>query len=322
MSNKESVASEGRFNGEPVRRSISKKPVSKKSLAKKAVLKQASLPTDETDSQTISRVSSPGRPRSRVARRLDQEPCLPGMDGKVDPARSGARPFVGSTGAERSRKKNYDGASGDESSISGAKTSRLRALLFGTPREVLARISAGDPLGVRFFVAEYLHRSHQLIDADRLHLRGLAHCARRALQLRGSDGLDAFIKARVFDAGMELLREDREALRNGSASRGNLEQIARPLGLDPARVRSACARFNEADAVDRAAAFALLIRDEDIDELANREGVTVTEIAKRARRALEVALVALGTETEARLGSSRSGIRRKTVARESTRKDA
>ncbi len=284
VSEKKSSASErrpeGGFDGSPVRRTVLRKGASNK-----AALKKASL----TESERAAR-AAPRRKR-RDESLLDREPRLPGMEEEVNCVRGGVQPRTVPAGVEGRERT--------------AKTPRLRALLFGTPREVLARISAGDPLGVRPFVADYLFRSHRLIDADRLHLRALAHCARQALHLRASDGLPEFLKARVFDAGRELLREDREAIRNGRTEVGNLEQLARPLGLNPERVRTACSRFNEADEADRAAGFALLIRGEDIDELATREGVTVTEIARRARRALEVALAALGERGETGARSTR-----------------
>jgi len=179
------------------------------------------------------------------------------------------------------------------SAARSSTSSRDRALLFGTPREVLARISAGDPLDLRARVAAHLSEACLLIDADRLQVRALAHCARRALQLRASDSLDAFLRARVADAAEELMREDREALRNGRSSSGALDELALPLGLDPARAREACARFNDSDSTDREACFQLLVVGADIDELARAKQQTVTEVARRARRALESALTVL-----------------------------
>ena len=200
----------------------------------------------------------------------------------------------------------------------GPKVAGMRSLLFGSPREVLARISAGDPLEIRARVGIHLRDRHVLFDADRLHLRAIAHVARQALHLRASDGLEAFLRSRIGDAARELRREDRVELKNGGRrsvrsrpAKGretsktrttylrpvtHFDELARPLGLKPSRVRAACARFNEADSADRKACFELLVDGADIDALAIAEGTTVTEIARRARRALEVALGALDGE--------------------------
>ena len=221
--------------------------------------------------------------RHRAADALALEPSLPGMESERELA-------------TRDRTELATESKAASSASRGSTNSRDRTLLFGTPREVLARISAGDPLDIRARVAAHLSEAWLLIDADRLQVRALAHSARRALQLRASDSLDSFLRARVADAAEELMREDREALRNGRSSLGGLDELALPLGLDPARARVACTRFNEADAVDREACFQLLVAGADIDELARAKQQTVTEVARRARRALESALAVLDPE--------------------------
>ena len=238
---------------------------------------------------TQTRASRPSdgstRRRARRPSSATQEPCLPGLDPE---------------GAEE----------------------RPRALLFGSPREVLARISVGDPLGIRDRVAICLRRERVLLDADRVHLRSLAHCAHRALRLRASEGLAGFLDRCIADAAHELLEADlgpRTQAAHRSSDRGSdggraaapsgaFAALGAPLGLDPERVRAACAAFNGCAIEDRRACLEILVDGDSIDELAKRDGLSVSEVARRARRALDSVLGAgLGTNPKRRrsTGSTR-----------------
>jgi hypothetical protein len=191
-----------------------------------------------------------------------------------------------------------------------------RALLFGSPREVLARISSGDPLGLRERVAAALRRERLLLDADRLHLRALALCASRSSRLRASEGLSGFLDACVADAAAALVQDDRahagsipvDGSRSGPHERDAFAALGGPVGLDVDGVRRACAAFNACETVDRRACLELLIEGRSIDDLARRDGVSVSEVARRARRALDAALVRLGpARARARREPRRSG---------------
>ena len=265
-------------------------PIEKRSG--EGVVRRKVVPVSEPSRKQALRSSGRGRGKARlsVGQAGALDPSLPGMESERELA---ARERAVSTSAVKAGRNSAN--------------SRDRTLLFGTPREVLARISAGDPLNLRARVAAHLSEACLLIDADRLQVRALAHCARRALQLRASDSLEAFLRERVADAAEELMREDREALQSGRSSTGNLEELARPLGLDPARARVACARFNQADALDREACFQLLVVGADIDELARANQQSVTEIARRARRALETALAVLDPKGQRAIKATTNG---------------
>ena len=176
----------------------------------------------------------------------------------------------------------------------------------GTPREVLARIVQGDPLEVRGRVARELRERALLFDADRVHLRALARCARAAPAYRGRPALDAWVDARVSEALLELLREDDE--RRDEEPRGvepdaALVALAKPLGLDPERLARACRAFNRLPVEDRRAFFRLVLERRSLDELAcdsrsvtrratrgASDGASATSLARGARRALRVLL--------------------------------
>ena len=167
---------------------------------------------------------------------------------------------------------------------------RWRALLAGTPREVLSRIVPGDPLGLRSHVARRLTSDALLLDGDLVHLRSLARCARRAVRYTGRPELAAWLDEIVAEAIDEVLQEESEGDHAGSTSTvecGAFASLAPPLGLEPEAMRAACAAFNRMAIEERSAFFDLVIHKRTLDELASTSGEGATEIARRARRALE-----------------------------------
>lgn len=177
----------------------------------------------------------------------------------------------------------------------GAPTARWQALFAGgSPREILSRIVQGDPLSLREHVARRLRADAYLVDADRVHLRCLARCARRAVRYHGRPELAAWLETIVIESIEELHREDQESALGSSDAEathgGAFSALARPLGLDPRAMRSACVVFNRMSAPERRAFFDLVIRGRSLDELARESGESATEIARRARRALDALL--------------------------------
>jgi hypothetical protein len=80
-----------------------------------------------------------------------------------------------------------------------------RAVLGGlSPREVLARLLQGDPLELRQVVATSLAKRAYLFDADRVHLRALAHCARYAVRYRGTPPIETWLEEIVDQAMLDL----------------------------------------------------------------------------------------------------------------------
>ncbi len=155
-----------------------------------------------------------------------------------------------------------------------------RALLFaGTPREVLARIVDGDPLGLRPLVVAALRRGAWMMDADRVHLRALALCARQGATYRGRPALDDWLAARVDEAVDDLLDEERAA---GASPAGEaFAALARPLSLRADDLRAACARFHARPHEERRAFVRLVIERRPLEQ----SGADPLETARRARRA-------------------------------------
>ena len=179
-----------------------------------------------------------------------------------------------------------------------------------SPREILARIVPGDPLGVRAVVARRLKDRCLLLDPDRVHLRALALCARDAdaPQASGASrgrGSREWIGRLVDLAVDEVARSELRALRDGRFARevsresaGSVEpresgppswvhaDLARPLRLDPNDMRAACARFNQLSQDERATFLELFVEARSLDELAREQGRSASTVARRARRAL------------------------------------
>jgi hypothetical protein len=132
-----------------------------------------------------------------------------------------------------------------------------RWLAGGSPREILARIVPGDPLGVRVLVGRRLREEALLLDADRAHLRALAHCARYAARYEGRPAIESWLALQI-DAAIEEL--GREELPPASRERASaIEDLSKPLGLQPVAMHRACRAFNRQDPSERKAFFALLI---------------------------------------------------------------
>jgi len=206
-----------------------------------------------------------------------------------------------------------------------------RAWLAGaSPREILARIVQGDPLRLRARVARKLRDGAYLLDADRVHLRSLARCARAATRYRGRPELGSWLDGLVDAAVADLLREDDECVRRGEAPQetvhgettqeptdgratcrvspdrsgpdrpgparpdrdqgGALVELSLPLGLDPRSLAFACHAFNRLPNEDRRAFFELVVRGRALEVLARDERGGATVVARRARRALRTLL--------------------------------
>jgi hypothetical protein len=198
------------------------------------------------------------------------------------------------------------------------------SLLSGSPREVLARLVRDDPLQVRMRVASRLHADALLLDGDRVHLRALARIARGAGAYRGRPDFQDWIDGAVAEAVQELVREEHElartrppdgrgrddrvrergeTLRSGSSTNGSdaFVTLAGPLNLDARSMRSACAAFDVLPFADRSAFFDFVLEAGDLDALARDAGVSASEIARRARRALDAILAHVsggGTDVE------------------------
>lgn len=172
-----------------------------------------------------------------------------------------------------------------------AGASRWRPLFSGAgPREILARIVPDDPLGVRAIVARRMSAQALLIDADRAHVRSLALCARWAPRYDGQPELDVWLEQLVDQALAELAGDgvDELAEPEGEPASDAFETLARPLHLDAGVLRGACRAFNRLPLDERRVFFEFVLRNRSLDEVARECSRNATDVARLARRAIEV----------------------------------
>jgi len=251
----------------------------------------------------VSDSGSAGRSKARAARRKARGPgaeagLFEGEGGPSVPAVPEARPDESGPGSA-------DGCVAESlaeapappeiepETATGTDPVRWRRMLAGgTPREVLARITQGDPLGLAEVVGACIEEGAWLVDADRLHLRGLARVARFAARYHGRPPLEVWLRSVVEEALVDVMREDLEGEGDGEERPfgAAFVELSKPLGLDPECMRGACTAFNRLERPVRRAFQALVVQGRSLDELAPAWNEPATAIARRARRALDVIL--------------------------------
>ena len=144
-----------------------------------------------------------------------------------------------------------------------------------TPKQVLARIVEGDPLGVRGRCMERLRSRALLLSLDRLVLRSMARAARAAMAYRGHPQLASWLNARIDAAIRDLISEDRENERAGLLHNepGEPEDphyafVSEALGVDPALARRVCVVYNDLSELQRQAFWAVVMEKKTIHRYA------------------------------------------------------
>lgn len=188
-------------------------------------------------------------------------------------------------------------------------------LAIGTPAEVLARIVPEDSLGLRPRLGAHLARHALFLDAERLLLRCQALCALHAPAWRGEPHLEAWLEERVVEAVAGFLTEEGEPGKRDLG--GTFESFAAPLALDPGALAQACARFNRLPIECREAFVALVLERDGVvegadgaDRLARARGISLSELARRARNGVELFRVVVAATPapprQTRVGEGRS----------------
>jgi len=170
-------------------------------------------------------------------------------------------------------------------------------LLVGTAEEVLARLVAGDPLGLRARLALELARAALLVDVERALLRLQSLVALRASDWRGVGALEAFLADCLGEALQELVLEE-EAGTFGEP----LEFCCRPLGLDARALGEACRRFNRLPPEVREAFVAAVLEGAAPERAARARRLSLSEFARRARLGLELFRPPAAPEREGGVG--------------------
>lgn len=162
---------------------------------------------------------------------------------------------------------------------------RARELLWGgCPPEVLARIVPGDPLGLSALIGARLRERALLCDPERVLLIAQVQCALQASNWRGQAELSSWLLERIEEALGITLAEDPVS--------AELQLFAAPLALDPRTLAAACRSFNCLPFEQREAFFALVLDSTGPDRAARARGLSLSELARRARAALRLFLEA------------------------------
>lgn len=166
-----------------------------------------------------------------------------------------------------------------------------------TPEDVLERLMADDPLRLRALAGQRIRASARFVDADRVVLRGLARIA-HAATLDGPPRDRSWLVAEVDAAIDDVVAQERAASPGGEHDASPFEVLARPVGLDGRALRVACDDFNARPFVERIAFFSLFVEARSLDAAAVACSTTPTEVARRARRALDSMLDAVQEEVQ------------------------
>jgi hypothetical protein len=163
----------------------------------------------------------------------------------------------------------------------------------GKPRVVLARLMDGDPLEIGPRCQERLQTECWLVDLSRLVLRAYARIAYAAPRYRGRPPLDDWLRSRIDQSVVELVREDREEERTGIPAEEPWDPryawVSETLGLEPELARRACIAFNDLPRDVRQTYFAISVEQKSLNRwIAEGNGPPdqVREKLERAFRAL------------------------------------
>ncbi|MBI5434547.1 MAG: hypothetical protein HZA52_17080 [Planctomycetes bacterium] len=148
---------------------------------------------------------------------------------------------------------------------------RIELLRDGSPREILARLAEGDPLGIRRLAAELVARGAWLIDAERLSHRALARIAFEARRRAPNVALDPWLELQLETAAHELNEEQREELfaRRPIETSPDVEfyrTLADAMQVDIGLVRVVCVRANRLPEDRRRVFHALAVRRLSVDD--------------------------------------------------------
>jgi len=181
----------------------------------------------------------------------------------------------------------------------------LLVLTTGGPIEVLARLCAGDPLGLAPRLVRRAAARALLVSPDRLFERGAAHCARRAGEYRGRPRPELWIERRAEEVVRSFEREgDAACAAAGACSSGvraadtaphasaapGASQRTKEAALAARRATAlarAAARFNACPRADREVLWRLAFAGQSLDQQAHDACRSLSEMARRARRALD-----------------------------------
>ena len=138
-----------------------------------------------------------------------------------------------------------------------------------SPRELLSLLGEGDPLHLFGRAAASVRAAARLLEVDRVHRRALARVALAAPLYGGEPELGSWIGARVEEAMEDLLRADREELRQGNAVLEPWDPrfafLTQSFGIPPGSTLRASVAFNSLGPAVRRAFFRVVVEGKSVE---------------------------------------------------------
>jgi hypothetical protein len=166
-----------------------------------------------------------------------------------------------------------------------------RASLFApsAPRELLARLLDGDPLGLEERARRHLEEQALLLDPERLFLRAVARAAFAGARRDGAAPSAAWLDDQVERAAADLRAEDRADERAGADTdpgEARYAFLAEALGVVPEVARRACVVFNDLPWRVRRAWWLAVVERRSLERCATEGLGTLEQVRAHLRRAL------------------------------------
>ena len=167
----------------------------------------------------------------------------------------------------------------------------LVAALFSgrAPRELLALLGEGDPLHLYGRAAAGVRAAARLLEVDRVHLRTLARVALAAPRYAGDPEFGVWVEARVEEAMEDLLRADREELRQGNAVLepwdARFAFLTQSFGVPPGATLRASVAFNSLAPAVRRAFFRVVVEGKSVERCLAEGLGPRDELRERCRQA-------------------------------------
>ena len=158
-------------------------------------------------------------------------------------------------------------------------------------RDILVRLVDGDPLELAARCRARQTERAVLVENHRLCLRTAARVAYAAARYRETPPFATWLCNRIDEAIIDIIREEREADRCGSAppdaTDPRFQFLSQILGIDLSLARKACIAFNMLSQEIRVTMWALLVHGKTIDQVVAEGGVSSDRVRKHVRLAFD-----------------------------------
>lgn len=154
-------------------------------------------------------------------------------------------------------------------------------------REVLARITPGDPLGLGVRCQTRLRERALFVEPNRVLPRAFARSARSAASYRGEPELGAWLAQQIDRALADCMLDDREDERaERPPNDAHYAFVSEAWGISPKLARAACVVFNDLPLVVRRNWWALSVDGKSINRWVAEGHGSPSVVQARAERAI------------------------------------